>query len=178
MKKKQIYLLIGAKGSGKSFIGSLFQKYFDIEFLRVENWVLHLKKGRSLFDENYIQENFKIIEQNIRKHLDTLDCLVFESIGLTEYFDVMLASLRTDFFVTTIGIKADEGVCLERVRTRDTSIHINVSDEQLEIINAAIFLKDISTDYAIENTDKSIMDLVSEIERILNKSSAIIKNHD
>lgn len=35
--KKIIYLLIGPKGSGKTFIGSLMDKHFDIRFIRVDS---------------------------------------------------------------------------------------------------------------------------------------------
>ncbi|EOZ98800.1 hypothetical protein A33Q_1454 [Indibacter alkaliphilus LW1] len=37
MKSKIIYLLIGQKGSGKSFIGTLMEKEFGIKFIRVED---------------------------------------------------------------------------------------------------------------------------------------------
>lgn len=35
---KFIYVLVGPKGSGKSFIGELFDRYFHIHFVRVEDW--------------------------------------------------------------------------------------------------------------------------------------------
>ena len=41
-----IYLLIGAKGSGKSFIGNLMEREFNIKFLRVEDWVKNVKTGK------------------------------------------------------------------------------------------------------------------------------------
>mgnify|MGYP001825899733 CR=1 FL=1 len=54
-KNKHIYLLIGPKGSGKSLIGTLFEKHFNIKFYRVENWVLEIKRDWDVIDEEYIK---------------------------------------------------------------------------------------------------------------------------
>lgn len=43
--RKNIILLIGQKGSGKSFIGNIFEKEFGIKFIRVEDWAKHIKKS-------------------------------------------------------------------------------------------------------------------------------------
>ena len=37
MENKTIYLLLGQKGSGKTFIGYLFEKHFQRKFIRVED---------------------------------------------------------------------------------------------------------------------------------------------
>ncbi len=63
MRHKQILLLIGPKGSGKTFIGTLIQKEFHIDFVRVEEWVLKVRKDRNLDDPDYISEVFKVIEE-------------------------------------------------------------------------------------------------------------------
>lgn len=79
-KDKHIYLLIGPKGSGKSYIGTLFEKYFDIKFFRVENWVLEIKKDWDVMDEEYTKIVFQTIESKIRQALNKTDHLVFESV--------------------------------------------------------------------------------------------------
>ena len=171
MNHKLIFLLIGPKGSGKSFIGTLFNKYYDIEFLRVENWLLGIKKERSLNNPEYIRESFQIIEEGVRKSLNKSDKLVFESTGLSSSFDSMLKSLRHDYKVVTIRINTDLEICLQRIKSRDQSIHINVSDDQVEEINTAITLKNLKTEFTINNNNKTVIELKRDIYKILKYTS-------
>src|SRR5437868_6515393 len=135
MTRNTIYLLIGTKGSGKSFIGTLMEKEFGVKFIRVEDWAKAVKNNREVDDESYIREVFEVIEKGIRDSALQYPKLVFESTGITPYFDKMLKSLQRDFKVITIKVMADDSLCLHRVKTRDQSIHINVSDDQVIAIN-------------------------------------------
>lgn len=165
MDAKLIYLLIGQKGSGKSFIGTLMEKEFGIKFIRVEDWARKIKKDRDVDNEAYLKQVFEEIEKGIRECLVDKDKIVFESTGLTEYFDLMLESLRRDFQVTTIGVYADGTTCLKRVKSRDQDIHINVSDDQVLMINEKVRERNIETDFLIINEDKSENELITEISK-------------
>ncbi|MCK5135877.1 MAG: hypothetical protein KAR19_08845 [Bacteroidales bacterium] len=72
----------------------------------------------------------------------------------------------------TIKVLTDPEKCLERVMTRDHSIHINISDDQVDQINSAVLAKDIKTDFIIENTHKTIDELKEEIRMILKNTSS------
>ena len=159
--------MVGQKGSGKSFIGSLMEKEFGIPYVRVEDWVKQIKKGRVVDDETYLREAFEVIEKGVRDYLFHMDPIVFESTGITPYFDKMLESLQLDFRVTTIGIQADSEICLDRIRKRDQSIHINISDDQVAMINEKVRQKKLHTDYQIVNELKEEKDLIEELERII-----------
>ena len=80
----------------------------------------------------------------------------------------MLKNLKSDYSVTTMKISAEKDLCLSRVKARDQSIHINVSDEQVNMINDAVFARNISTDLVIENENKSEKELEKEIRDIFN----------
>jgi shikimate kinase len=170
MDRKKIYLLIGQKGSGKSFIGTIIEKKFGIKFVRVEVWVKQIKKDRAVDDETYLKQAFEEIENGIRDSLNHTDKLVFESTGITTYFDHMLENLKKDFQVITIGVKADSGICLDRVQKRDQTIHINISDDQVSMINERVKQKDFQTDFQIINEIKEEKELVREIEKIIGLS--------
>lgn len=167
IEKCTIYLLIGPKGSGKSYIGQLMEKHYGIRFLRVEDWALQIKRDRAVDNETYLKEVFAAIEAGVRKELELKRPVVFESTGLTGFFDSMLENLKRDYTVQTIAITTDPTICLERVRSRDQSIHINVSDAQVSEINARVFQKQIKTDFIIDNTDKQEEDLCHDLEAIL-----------
>ena len=48
MRRKEILLLIGQKGSGKSFIGTIIEKNFGIKFVRVEDWAKQIMKDMAV----------------------------------------------------------------------------------------------------------------------------------
>ncbi|MEN8117332.1 MAG: hypothetical protein ABFS16_10155 [Bacteroidota bacterium] len=169
MNRKEIFLLIGQKGSGKSFVGKIIEKEFGIKFIRVESWIKNIKKGRDVYDEKYIKHSLEMIENGIRQEINKTDKLVFESTGITKYFDRMLESLKEDFRVTTIGIHADSKICLNRVKTRDKTIHINISDNQVITINAKVREKDFTSDFHIDNGAKTNEDLIKELKDILTR---------
>ncbi|MBX7215857.1 MAG: hypothetical protein K1X90_02730 [Candidatus Kapabacteria bacterium] len=170
MNNKSIYLLIGQKGSGKSFIGAILDKEFGIKFIRVEDWAKQIKKDRDIDNDTYLKQVFAEIENGIRRALHETDKLVFESTGLTEYFDAMFENLRRDFHVTTIGVNVESNLCLERIKRRDQTIHINVSDDQVLMINNKVREKNFKTDFTINNENKTTQELVAELKEILSLS--------
>ena len=166
MRRKKVFLLIGQKGSGKSYIGKLFEEELGIKFIRVEDWAKRIKKDRAVNNEDYIRQVFEEIEVGIRNILEANDRVVFESTGLTEFFDKMLANLKSNFEVVTIGVFAESKLCLERVRNRDQSIHISVSDEQVTMINQKVIEKNMKTDFKILNNEEND-DLLEQIKNIV-----------
>ncbi|MGX1929371.1 hypothetical protein [Flagellimonas sp. 2504JD4-2] len=162
-----IFLLIGQKGSGKSFIGELMEAHFGLKFIRVEDWAKSIKKGRTSLDDTYVKEVFDTIEKGIRLAIQEHGTLVFESTGLTMYFDHMLDSLQADFHVVTIGVAANPDDCLERLKSRDQSIHIKMSEEQLLAINEAVRTKNLATDFTIDNRGKTPEELKKQLSSIL-----------
>lgn len=168
-KNKKIYILIGMKGSGKSLIGELFEKYFQIHFVRVENWAREIKKDRAADDVTYIEEFFEITERRIKEFMNYYEEIVYESTGLTPYFDNMYNHLQTSFHVILIKIEANPQLCLNRVRTRDQNIHIDVSDDLVKKINQEVLLKNIPCEYSIENSRTTVDDLRLKIGEIIDR---------
>ncbi len=95
------------------------------------------------------------------------DELVFESTGLTEYFDEMLLNLQSDFKVITINVDCDPDICLRRVHSRDQSIHIDVSDEEVNEINSARMSEKPDTDFQIFNSEETVDELKTQIKEII-----------
>ena len=61
---KNIYILIGQKGSGKSFTGQIIQDKFGVKFVRVEEIAKRIKRNREVDDESYHRDAFTEIESN------------------------------------------------------------------------------------------------------------------
>lgn len=167
---KIIYLLIGPKGSGKTFIGSLFNQY-GVEFVRVEDWAKEVKGSRDVTDKSYIDEIFRLIEELLTEKMHQTDRIVFESTGLTDSFDRMLENLQQKFRMVLIKVEVDGSLCLDRVKTRDQSIHVNVSDEQVNMTNSLVRQKKFDFDYVINNNNFSKEELLSKIGIIVGNSA-------
>jgi predicted kinase len=168
-ENRTIYLLIGPKGSGKSFIGKLMDEELGIRFIRVEDWAKSVKKERSVDDESYVREVFAMIEDGVRQVLKEFPQVVFESTGLSDAFDAMLERLCRDFRVVTIRVKAGDALCLERVKTRDQAIHVNVSDDQVNVINRNVAERNLPTDFTLENDNCSAEELVRQLKMIVER---------
>ncbi len=169
MKKKTIFILIDPKGSGKTFIGQLVQERFGIPFLRVEDIALEVRKERAIDNDDYIQEVFGVIEEAVRGRLQVSDGLIFESTGLTDAFDRMLVNLKREFSVALVQVSADPERCLKRVKARDAFIHVDVSDMQVNLINAAVSKKKFTFDGKVENNEAKTAGLIAQFGQIIEK---------
>ena len=172
---KNILLLIGPKGSGKSFIGSLLENEFGINFVRVEDWAKKIKRERNINDDAYITEVFKVIEDGIRKSLIDRDIICFESLALSDQFDRMVNNLSRDFKLITIKIICDYDKCIERIRSRDQSQQIIISENQIREINRMVAERDYKTKYKILNNDSDKDYLAQELKKILTESKLSIR---
>lgn len=160
-------MLVGPKGSGKSFIGELMQEHFSITFLPEESWTKGVKKDSSLSHTSYLTEVFANMEEKVREALEEHDTIVFEATPLTKAFETMFETLKTDFFMTTIGVWATHVCCIERIRAGNQAEDIQVSEEEIRAINSMVVDRAAETNFRIENNDATVDELVADLKVIL-----------
>ena len=132
---KRVIILVGPKGSGKSFIGSLIDKELGIPFLRVEPiFLANMRRSRATGDA-LDAEGYHQVAAAIDRALTGEKCLVIESTGAADAFSDFFLALRARYEVLLVSIKAPPDICLERVHSRDQSTHIAVSDDRVSEIN-------------------------------------------
>ena len=165
MSEAVIYILIGQKGSGKTYIGNIVRELYGITFIRVEDIALKIKQNRAVDDESYHKDVFAQIESHIRSVIVNNPIIIFESLGLTPHFDNMLENLKGDFRVICINVKVSPELCLERIKNRDKSIQIDISDEEILKINSLILEKNMLCDYEIENNE-SRAELIPQLNKL------------
>jgi shikimate kinase len=164
--KKQILILIGLKGSGKTYVGSLLQEKLDIKFFRVENIWLSLKSER--LTNEYILEGFGLVEQEIDNLLQKTDRIIIESTGTTHYFNIFINRLKTKYDLVFVKIHTSPELCLKRVKSRDSSIHVPISDEVVEQINQDALKVNLKYDLIIDNEKSSDDKILEDIKKVLN----------
>lgn len=115
-------MLIGPKGSGKTYIGTLVEKNSDIFFLRVENIWLKL---------NHKENGWKKVEQEIDMIFKNCNNVMIENLGAGEGFHQFYASLNKKYHIKLIRVFTDLDICLNRVIRRDNENHIPISDDKV-----------------------------------------------
>jgi len=156
--KKVLYILIGPKGSGKTYIGSRIEELTGIKFLRVEPLWLQLAEG---------EDGWGRVEREIDALFLQHDKVVIESLGAGEGFNRMYASLKDKYKVKLIKVEADLDECLRRVRDRDNANHIPVSDDKVREYNRIAASVDHPWDTIIDNngpaTDEEILKTIASL---------------
>lgn len=150
-EKKRIVLLVGPKGAGKSTIGDLLQRELGIPFLRVEAVWLAVRDRVGAAHPEFERLGHEAVIVRISEELTRTDTLCIESTGASKHTPWFLEELGKLAHVLPVRILAEPQLCKERIRTRDASIHIPVSDDQVERINELAFQVDLPWAAEIDN---------------------------
>ena len=134
---KRVIVLVGLKGSGKSTIGKLLEDRLGIPFIRVEPVYLHVRNTLGALYPNLEHEGFRAILDCLKQELSGHETICFETTGASQQTPWLLAELGRLAEVLLVQVRADPAQCLERIHSRDASIHIPVSDADIERINTA-----------------------------------------
>ena len=137
-----LYMLIGPKGAGKTYIGALVGRHTDIHFIRVEPIWLALRPG---------EHGWTKVEQAIDAAFESHPKIMIESLGAGEGFGRFHAALAAKYPIRMIRVYADLDTCLARVRGRDSADHIAVSDDKVAEYNKVAATVAYDWDLEIDN---------------------------
>ena len=171
MDRNEIFILIGPKGTGKTFIGRILGKEFGFNFIEVERIFKALKGDRLYNDKHYIEEGFNVLTNTIKEGVKQ-NHIVFESTGLTDEFRVLLEELKSNHRVILIHVKTPLPLCMERIAMRDASDQIALTKSSIEEINNASIKQLFSYDFVIDNTNLDKRGLVKLLKSIVKDATA------
>ncbi len=111
----------------------------------------------------------------MRRQLDSelaaAPCVVIESTGASPAFPRFLATLRQEHEVLLVAVRAPLDTCLLRVRTRDQSEHIAVSDDRVAEINERAVGVQLAWDLEIDNSAPAMpADIVTAFRKLLART--------
>ena len=164
---KTVYLLIGPKGSGKTYIGSIWEKEVGLTFLSVEKLGLENIQKSKLTGDELIIDGFHQEEAAIDKILQSNNAVSFESTGVHPYLLNILANLRNKYNVKLIKIYTPLGECYERIKCRDQRLHIPISDSLLKKINQRAEKVIFNWDLELDNSEKLTVAEITRVGRAL-----------
>ena len=164
---KTVLILIGPKGSGKSYIGRLIENDLGIKFLSIEP-IFHKILGNSnKLDKKVEKEGYDKVEKEIDSIFSNDDTVTIESTGSFEYFFKLLKNLKSKYSVKFIQIYTSLELCAERLRHKDPSIHVPFSARQIKEINEKSSNLKLEYDLIIDNSKLSDTEIVSLIKIII-----------
>lgn len=162
---KYVYILLGAKGSGKTHVGKLIQESLGIPFIHTEKIFMKIKNSGRLSD-SFLKEGYSAVEKEIDKVLVNGDAAVTESTGVFPFFGELLSRLKKKYPVKLIRLYAPLEICLERIRKRNKNNHIKMSEQLIKKVYALAnsfdykFVLQIDTS---KTTDEEIIRLIKAI---------------
>lgn len=170
--RKTVVILVGPKGSGKTFTGGLVSEELGLRFLRVEPIFLDNMRSSRLTGEALNREGFSKVAAAVATELSATSCLVIEATGASDAFPEFLDTLRSKYEVLLVSIRAPLDTCLERVKTRDQTAHIPVSDHRVSEINERAAKVQLAWDLEIDNGGPAAPEeIVARIRALLARAA-------
>ncbi|MBD2726356.1 shikimate kinase [Nostoc sp. FACHB-892] len=157
---KTLFILIGPKGAGKTHIGTVVDAHTGIKFLSVEPiWIDHLQtKDRDGWD---------ILEEEIDRLFRSNNKVMIESLGAGEDFAKFYQSLKNKYHIKFIKVEYALDKCLERVITRDSTVHIPISADKVQEYNKIAAQVSYNWDLVIDNNSPaSDLEIIQAIQAI------------
>lgn len=160
-----VYVLIGPKGSGKSYLGRLLEKECGIKFLSIEDIFIKLQ-GKGISTPDVQERGYKTVEKRVSEILARENAVSFEITVLTPSSKNLLSQLGLRSHVEMIQVYAPLELCLERIKTRETVSHIEISEEKIIAINQLSENQQVNSKLRIDTSEM-------KDEEILEKFRAI-----
>ena len=163
---KRIILLVGPKGAGKTTLAARMEREFGFAFVRVEAiWMELAKEVEPTAPQFDVEGQLRVMDA-VRQCLWAQSTVVLESTGTAPWFGHQLEQLGALAPLFLVQVKAPLSVCAGRVRQRDTSFHIDVSDDRIAEINAIAAQVDLDWDLAVFNDGrKEIGEIAAGVKR-------------
>jgi len=149
---KTVYLLVGPKGSGKTYIGGLLEQALGVHFLRVERLLIDHIKAAGLDSDQLPGDGYHLEEEAIDRILQNNGEVISEATGSSKHLPSFIERLRNKYTVVLIRVVCPLHACLERVDARSPADHFEISDEAIMAINRKSQSLSLDWDLEIDNT--------------------------
>lgn len=164
-RRAQLVVLVGPKGAGKSTIGQMIESRFNAHFVDVERIAIRvLRSMGGIIDETYARRAFEEIARAIRAVETDHATIVIETTGASDETIGFLHRLISRYEVRLIRVRASAETCAKRVKKRNQSKQISVSDDLIRTMHARSEALILPWDNDIDNDDERTVD---EIEVLL-----------
>ena len=172
--EKTVYLLIGAKGSGKTYIGEILEKSLGVRFLSVEPLLIaHIALAKSPSDR-LEYDGYDIEESAIDEILLTQNEVITESTGSSEHLLNFIRNLRTKYTIRLMRVLCPLEECFKRVKSRNSADQFYVPDDRINSINEKTIRLELDWDLEIDNSGPALdADICAQFESVRGSASSV-----
>lgn len=172
---KKLYLLLGPKGAGKSYISALMETEWGIKFFRVEDIWLELERAR-MPKVAKVNLGRQRILAGLEKLFEKYDSLSIESTGMSDHFEKFVNELRRRYDLVVIKVLAQTQTCMTRIKNRDAGRHVHYVSEELLRLDKVVREKEFGSDLVINNDGVTEESLKEAIEMLLESKGFEFEN--
>ena len=159
-----LILLIGPKGSGKSYIGRTIEARLGVHFFHVEPiWLEYYAECKASNREPVIAEGIAKVHPVLIRALEKYVHVCVETTGASPEILSALLSLRRREETIVARVSAPLEVCLRRVSSRDQSGQIPMEMEAIRKLHGLSESLQLRSDITLNNvvlTESEIADLL------------------
>jgi len=154
--KKIVYLMIGAKGSGKTYIGNLLESKLGIHFIRVEQRLIEHIRSENLESDHLLNDGYDLEFNWIEDILQNNDEVISEATGSSKHLPEFINHLKTHYELRLVRISCPLDICFNRTKERVQDHQFQVTDESIRSINAATDKVRLDWSLTIDNADPAL----------------------
>jgi FkbM family methyltransferase len=163
---KEVFLLIGPIATGKSYIGKLIEKEFNIPFFEYEDIFIEEQKKDP---KGYLKRAEPLAKHAIFEFLKKNNKICIENTMSRPYAFKILDKLQQVADVRLIYINTPLEITLKRLGQRNKNSNVKWSDEEIEKINKECKRLDFKYDLVIDNTNVSNERILEQLRTLIEE---------
>jgi limonene-1,2-epoxide hydrolase len=163
-----LVILVGPKGSGKSYIGRILGAHLGVHFFHVEPlWLSYHRECSAAGRQPIIAEGIARVYPVLARALAEHPHVCVETTGASsEILDALLA-LRPRSEIVIARVTAPLELCLQRISTRDQTDQIPLETESIRKVYALSESLLLESDITLNNTQLTEQEIVETFKRAL-----------
>lgn len=147
-----LVLLVGPKGSGKSYIGRILEAYRGVHFFHVEPlWQLYYAECEASGKQPVIAAGIARIHPRLTGALRRYDNVCAETTGASCEILSYLLPLRRSAVILVARVTAPPGLCLQRIAKRDQTCQVPMDIESVRKVHELSEAVVVRADLVIRN---------------------------
>ena len=166
-------LLVGPKGSGKSYIGRTLEKHLGVLFFHVEPlWMSYYAECQASGRQPLISDGIAKVHPLLADALQTHEHVCIETIGASAEILNDWLSLTHPSNTLVVRVSAPLELCLERIVTRDQTNQIAMDVESVRQAYALSEAVQLQPDLTLENVQLTEAEIISLFKSALTRPSS------
>jgi cytidylate kinase len=148
-----LILLVGPKGSGKTYVGRLLETQLGVHFFHVEPyWMRYHAACAEIGQPVHLADGIARIHPLIAEALGTHEHVCVETTGASPEILNDLLTVGEPFGLLLVKVDAPLAVCLERIAARDAAHQIPMRADDIRTVHTLSSALDLPFDIVLDNT--------------------------